>query len=142
MDERYRAFIRSILGAHAGSPESFERFCEAQLVWDTAMAINAVRTEVFGAQVEGFTVAGKTGTAQIPEGGIYHPTDTIGSFIGWFPADSPEVVVLVKLDRPKVSPWGSMTAAPAELATDLAALMDIPPDSIRLNGDVMVARGN
>jgi hypothetical protein len=53
-------------------------------------------------------------------------------------------VVLVKLDRPKVSPWGSMTAAPAfaELATDLAALMDIPPDSIRLNGDVMVARGN
>lgn len=110
----------------------------------TAMAINAVRTEVFGAQVEGYTVAGKTGTAQIPEGGIYHPTDTIGSFIGWFPADSPEVVVLVKLDRPKVSPWGSMTAAPAfaELATDLAALMDIPPDSIRLNGDVMVARGN
>jgi len=110
----------------------------------TAMAINAVRTEVFGAQVEGFTVAGKTGTAQIPEGGIYHPSDTIASFIGWFPADAPEVVVLIKLDRPQASPWGSTTAAPAfaELATDLAALLDIPPDSVRLQGDVLAARNN
>ncbi len=110
----------------------------------TAMAINAVRTEVFGAQVEGYTVAGKTGTAQIPEGGIYHPTDTIGSFIGWLPADAPEVIVLVKLDRPKASPWGSMTAAPvfAELATELVALLNIPPDSVRLQGDMLAARSN
>jgi cell division protein FtsI/penicillin-binding protein 2 len=89
----------------------------------TAMAVNAVRTEVFGAQVEGYTVAGKTGTAQIPEGGIYHPSDTIASFIGWLPADDPEIIALVKLDRPAASPWGSTTAAPAfaELATDLVA---------------------
>jgi cell division protein FtsI/penicillin-binding protein 2 len=110
----------------------------------TAMAINAVRTEVFGAQVEGYTVAGKTGTAQIPEGGIYHPSDTIASFIGWLPADAPEIVVLIKLDRPRVSPWGSTTAAPAfaELATDLVALLDIPPDSVRLQRDIMTVRGN
>ncbi len=108
----------------------------------TAMAINAVRTEVFGAQVEGYTVAGKTGTAQIPEGGIYHPTDTIGSFIGWLPADDPEIIVLVKLDRTRTSPWGSMTAAPvfAELVDDLVTLLDIPPDSIRLSNEVLAAR--
>jgi cell division protein FtsI/penicillin-binding protein 2 len=108
----------------------------------TAMAINAVRTEVFGAQVEGYTVAGKTGTAQIPEGGIYHPSDTIASFIGWLPADDPEIIVLIKLDRPKASPWGSTTAAPAfaELATDLVALLDIPPDDIRLQQEVVAAR--
>ncbi len=110
----------------------------------TAMAINAVRTEVFGAQVEGYTVAGKTGTAQIPEGGIYHPTDTIGSFIGWLPADNPEIVVLIKLDRPKASPWGSMTAAPAfaVMVDEIVSLLDIPPDSVRLQGDVMAVRGN
>lgn len=108
----------------------------------TAMAVNAVRTEVFGAQVEGYTVAGKTGTAQIPEGGIYHPSDTIASFIGWLPADDPEIIVLIKLDRPKASPWGSTTAAPAfaELATDLAALLDIPPDDIRLQQEIVAAR--
>ncbi len=110
----------------------------------TAMAITAVRTEVFGAQIEGYTVAGKTGTAQIPEGGIYHPTDTIASFIGWLPADSPEIAVLIKLDRPMASPWGSTTAAPAfaGLATDLVSLLDIPPDSIRLQGDILAIRGN
>ena len=108
------------------------------------MAVNAVRTEVFGAQVENYTVAGKTGTAEIPEGGIYHPTDTIGSFIGWLPADDPELIILIKLDRTKSSPWGSMTAAPvfAELATDLATLLDIPPDSVRLQQDILAVRGN
>lgn len=108
----------------------------------TAMAVNAVRTEVFGAQMEGYTVAGKTGTAQIPEGGIYNPTDTIASFIGWLPADDPEIIVLIKLDRPKASPWGSTTAAPAfaELATDLVALLDIPPDEVRLQQEILAAR--
>jgi cell division protein FtsI/penicillin-binding protein 2 len=108
----------------------------------TAMAINAVRTEVYGAQIEGYTIAGKTGTAQIPEGGIYHPSDTIASFIGWLPADDPELIVLVKLDRPKLSPWGSTTAAPtfSALVEELVALLDIPPDSIRLSDEVVAAR--
>jgi cell division protein FtsI (penicillin-binding protein 3) len=110
----------------------------------TTMAINAVRTEVYGAQVPGYTVAGKTGTSQIPEGGIYHPTDTIASFIGWLPADRPEVIVLIKLDRPRASPWGSTTAAPAfaELAIELVNLLDIPPDGVRLHGDITAVRDN
>jgi cell division protein FtsI/penicillin-binding protein 2 len=110
----------------------------------TAMSINAVRQEIPQAQIEGYTLAGKTGTAQIPEGGIYHPDDTIASFIGWLPADAPEIVVLIKLDRPRESPWGSQTAAPtfAELAQELVALLGIPPDNIRLQGDVMAIREN
>ena len=109
-----------------------------------AMSIIAVRQEIPQAQIEGYTIAGKTGTAQIPEGGIYHPTDTIASFIGWLPADAPEIVVLIKLDRPGESPWGSQTAAPAfaELAQELVALLGIPPDIIRLQGDVMAIREN
>jgi cell division protein FtsI/penicillin-binding protein 2 len=110
----------------------------------TAMAVNAVRTEVIGAKVEEYTVAGKTGTAEIPEGGFYHPSDTIGSFIGWLPADAPEIVVLIKLDRPQVSPWGSTTAAPsfAALADELVTLLDIPPDRVRLQHDILAARAN
>jgi cell division protein FtsI/penicillin-binding protein 2 len=108
----------------------------------TAMAITAVAREVLEAQVEGYTVAGKTGTAQIAENGIYLPDDVIGSFIGWLPADDPEIIVLVKLDRPKSAPWGSQTAAPlfADLIEELVVLMDIPPDNVRLRADVMAAR--
>jgi cell division protein FtsI/penicillin-binding protein 2 len=110
----------------------------------TAMAITAVQREVFDAHVDGYTVAGKTGTAQIAENGIYLSEAIIGSFIGWLPADNPEIIVLVKLDRPTSAPWGSMTAAPlfAELTNELVVLLNIPPDDIRLRADIMAARGN
>ncbi|MFQ5398129.1 MAG: peptidoglycan D,D-transpeptidase FtsI family protein [Anaerolineae bacterium] len=108
----------------------------------TTMAITAVAKEVPAALVDGYTVAGKTGTAQIPENGVYLPDDVIGSFIGWLPADAPEIIILVKLDRPKSAPWGSLTAAPlfADLAQELVILLDIPPDNVRLRADVMAAR--
>ena len=100
--------------------------------------------EVAAAQVPGYTIAGKTGTAQIAENGIYHPTDVIGSFIGWLPADAPEVIIYVKLDRPQSAPWGSQTAAPtfATLVEELVVLMNIPPDNIRLQADVIAVRQN
>jgi cell division protein FtsI/penicillin-binding protein 2 len=108
----------------------------------TAMAVTAVAREVPAAQIAGYTVAGKTGTAQIAENGVYLPNDVIGSFIGWLPADEPEIIVLVKLDRPRSAPWGSLTAAPvfAGLAEELVVLLDIPPDGVRLRADVMAAR--
>lgn len=107
-----------------------------------AMAITAVAREVSQAKIEGYTIAGKTGTAQIAENGIYLPDDVIGSFVGWLPADDPEIIVYVKLDRPKTQPWGSLTAAPAfaSLADELVVLLDIPPDIVRLQADVMAAR--
>ena len=109
----------------------------------SAMAVTAVAREVPQAMVDGYTVAGKTGTAQIAENGFYLERDVIGSFIGWLPADSPEIIVLVKLDRPE-TPWGSATAAPAfaDLVEELVVLLDIPPDNVRLQADVFAARGN
>ena len=106
------------------------------------MAITAVAREVSEAHIESYTIAGKTGTAQIAENGIYLPDDVIGSFVGWLPADDPEVIIYVKLDRPKSQPWGSLTAAPAfaGLARELVVLLDIPPDNVRLQADVMAAR--
>jgi cell division protein FtsI/penicillin-binding protein 2 len=109
----------------------------------TAMATNAVRREVASAQVEGYTIAGKTGSAQIPENGVYLPEDIIGSFIGWLPADNPELIIIVKIDRPHIEEaWGSTTAAPifASLVKDLVTHLNIPPDNIRLQQDVYDAR--
>jgi len=57
-------------------------------------------------------VAGKTGTAQVASKGSYDPNQTIASFIGFWPPEQPKYLMLVKLDKPKTSPWGSETAAP------------------------------
>ncbi len=64
------------------------------------------------AKPEGYSIAGKTGTAQIPVGGDYDQEKTIASFIGFAPADKPKFTMLVSLKEPSSSPWGSETAAP------------------------------
>ena len=64
------------------------------------------------AYVKGFSIAGKTGTAQIAIDGQYDEKKTIASFIGFAPAYDPEFVMLVKIDQPTSSQWGSETAAP------------------------------
>ncbi|MDT8304586.1 MAG: penicillin-binding protein 2 [Anaerolineae bacterium] len=109
-----------------------------------AMAITAVQRETLTAQVEGYTIAGKTGTAEIPENGVYLSDATIGSFIGWLPADDPELLLLLKLDRATSSQWGSMTAAPvfSELVSELVVLMNVPPDTVRLEAGISEARSN
>ncbi len=66
------------------------------------------------AAVEGFDVAGKTGTAQkyIAETKSYSKTKFVSSFIGYAPADAPRLVILVMIDNPKEVHWGSVVAAP------------------------------
>jgi cell division protein FtsI/penicillin-binding protein 2 len=85
------------------------------------------------ALIAGYTIAGKTGTAQIPIPTGYEENKTIASFIGWGPADDPRFVALVKLDKPSTSIWGSETAAPlfGQFAQRLVVLMEIPPDTVR-----------
>lgn len=100
----------------------------------TAMLVNVVEREVTAAQVAGYQVAGKSGTAQIPVTGGYDPEGTIASFCGFFPADDPRFVVLIVLNRPKASEgWGSLVAAPAfaRIVKQLAVLFEVPPDDVR-----------
>ncbi len=59
-----------------------------------------------------FRIAAKSGTAQIASGGGYKETGTTASVIGYFPADDPRFLVMVKLNEPEVRPWGSDTAGP------------------------------
>ena len=100
----------------------------------TQLLVDVVSEGATKAQVPGYRIAGKTGTAQIPTAYGYHPTDTIASFVGFAPADDPQFIVLVKLDRPRESPWGSQTAAPTfkAIAERLFVYLQIPPDEIRL----------
>lgn len=67
------------------------------------------------AAIPGFTVAGKTGTAQKPISGGYSPDKRISSFIGCVPADDPEITILVLFDDPKGSRsqrYGGVVAGP------------------------------
>jgi cell division protein FtsI/penicillin-binding protein 2 len=62
---------------------------------------------------QNYTVAGKTGTAQIAsQTGGYREEGTIASYIGFAPAENPKFVMLVKLVEPKLSQWGATTAVP------------------------------
>ncbi len=90
--------------------------------------------EAQDALVPGYRIAGKTGTASIPVPGGYDETQTIASFVGWGPIDDPKFIVLIRLDRPSASIWGSETAAPTfgVLARRLVVLMQIPPDDVRV----------
>ncbi len=103
----------------------------------TDIMVDVVNEGATLARVPGYTVAGKTGTAQIAtplgyENGV--PGQTRASFVGFFPADDPQVVVYIMLDRPRTSEFGSQTAAPlfSTVAQQLALLLGIPTDEIRL----------
>jgi cell division protein FtsI (penicillin-binding protein 3) len=67
-------------------------------------------------------VAGKTGTARFANGGGYVRGAYIATFAGFFPAEDPQIVFLVKVDRPRGDYYASLTAAPVTKATLQAAL--------------------
>ena len=82
------------------------------------------------ARIDGWTIAGKTGTAQVPNRNAPgYSQETIHSFAGYFPAFAPRYVVLVKLDSPKVR-YAESSAAPAfrQIAEFLLSYAAIPPD--------------
>ena len=94
-------------------PAATRRVVSERTAKQMARILTGVTREGTGieAQVPGYSVAGKTGTAQkpLPEGG--YGNSYVGSFAGFVPAGRPEIVVLVVLDEP--SPiWGGSTAAP------------------------------
>jgi cell division protein FtsI (penicillin-binding protein 3) len=65
------------------------------------------------AAVDGYTLAGKTGTAEKAENGTYSDTDFVASFIGYAPAKNPRLLVSVMVDEPRGDIYGGTVAAPA-----------------------------
>jgi len=101
----------------------------------TGMLTISLEEEASDALVEGYRVAGKTGTAEIAIPGKGYVTNmTNASFVGWGPSDDPKFVVYIWLEEPKTAPWGSVVAAPvfSQVVEKLVVLMDIPPDDVRL----------
>lgn len=96
-----------------------------------AMMVSVIENGVAGlARVPGYYLAGKTGTAQVPdERGRYSPDRKIISFVGYGPVDKPRFSVLIKLDNPAGLSFASGTAAPMfkNIAAKLLQYYQIPP---------------
>lgn len=100
----------------------------------TQMLAVSLEEESSDALIEGYRVAGKTGTAEIPTPAGYTSSVTNASFVGWGPVDDPQFLVYVWLEKPTTSPWGSVVAAPVfrEAVERLVVLLKLPPDDVRL----------
>lgn len=83
-------------------------------------------------KVPGYSIAGKTGTAQKPgpNGVGYLPGQYVSSFLGFFPAKDPQIMILVVIDSPKKSIYGAAVAGPVfkNITLDLITYLGIPPD--------------
>ena len=82
------------------------------------------------AALEHYEVAGKTGTAQKAGVGGYMPGKYVSSFIGFFPADNPELCISIVMDEPKEGYYGGQVAAPVfkQVAEHAANYLNIRPD--------------
>ncbi len=83
------------------------------------------------AQIAGFRVAGKTGTAHKPERGGYAKNKYVASFVGFAPADQPRFVIAVMVDEPSAGKhYGGEVAAPifAQIANDALRRMQMSPN--------------
>ena len=67
---------------------------------------------VRNAFIDGYRVGGKTGTAQKVINGRYSPNEHIVSFVGFAPADDPQIVIYVAVDNPQGIQFGGVVAAP------------------------------
>lgn len=123
------------------APEEDRRVFSSQTVEDTLEMMITV-TEQGGtgtrAQVPGYLVAGKTGTAWKHEDGGYSSTDRIGSFVGLIPADDPMLAIVVTVDTPTIgSSYGGVVAGPpfATIAGEAMRLYGVPPNPDLLDED-------
>jgi cell division protein FtsI/penicillin-binding protein 2 len=109
-----------------------------QVVSETAarQTVQALKTVVTAegtahqAALTNYVVAGKTGTAQKAGVGGYSHDKFVASFIGFLPADNPEVCISIVLDEPKHGYYGGQVAAPIfrEVAESVANYLNIRPD--------------
>ena len=95
----------------------------------------STETSYVNATVDGYRLAGKTGTASVlnEETGRYYSDRTNASFVGWGPADDPQFLVYVWLEEPSSGEWGSIVAAPVfrQVVEQLVVILGIPPDDVR-----------
>lgn len=115
------------------SPQEVGRVISAETAKKvTKMMVSAVKKNII-ADIPNYSVAGKTGTAFVPDfqnGG--YTDDVINTYIGFAPAFSPKFIILVKLNKPAGAPLAGQTVVPAfrELAQFILNYYNIPPDAL------------
>ncbi|MBI2034019.1 MAG: penicillin-binding protein 2 [Candidatus Liptonbacteria bacterium] len=85
------------------------------------------------AKISGYSIAGKTGTAQVPDFKNGGYTDrVVNTYVGFGPATNPRFVILIKLDEPAHAPAAAITVVPAfrDLAQFILNYLNIPPDRL------------
>ncbi|HTY39668.1 MAG TPA: penicillin-binding protein 2 [Candidatus Paceibacterota bacterium] len=96
----------------------------------TGMMVSAVDKAVI-ARLDSYTLAGKTGTAFVPDFKTHTYTDqVINTYVGFGPTSDPRFVILIRLDEPEGAPLAGLTVVPAfrDLAQFILTYYDIPPD--------------
>ena len=98
------------------------------------------------AQIEGYTAAGKTGTAQKvdPKTHAYSKTKFIGSFVGFAPVNNPAVVIIVVIDEPEGAYHGGDVAAPVfrEIAEQVLPELSVVPDTEIKSTNLLIAQAS
>ena len=98
---------------------------ELRAMLEGVLAPGGTASEV---SVPGYTLAGKTGTAEVAENGTYSETKFVASFIGFAPAQDPRLLVAVIVDQPQGDIYGGSVAAPAfgEIAKFALPYLGVP----------------
>ena len=96
----------------------------------TQLMIDALEAGLKKVTLPGYRLAGKSGTAGIPDISGYENKDVVASFVGFGPVPDPRFVILVKYEKPREGYWGGDVAAPAfrELAKYLLDYYGIAPN--------------
>jgi len=115
------------------APERVRKIIGEQADLDMITALKTVPTKdgtAPDAAMKNYVVAGKTGTAQKAENGAYASGKYISSFIGFFPADDPQICISVVMDEPKEGYYGGKVCGPVfrDIAERCASYLNIPPD--------------
>ncbi|MBI2909088.1 MAG: penicillin-binding protein 2 [Chloroflexi bacterium] len=122
-------------------PVTVRRVISEEAARDLIQMMNAAaeKGESKLAIVPGFHVGGKTSTASISMEKGYTSDATIAGFIGFAPLEDPKFVVMVKIDEPKDSPWGSLVASPifSSVTQQILLYMKMPPTDL-VTADKMV----
>ena len=86
------------------------------------------RGEFHRLALQGYGIAGKTSTSQIPIAGGYDPDHTITTFVGFAPAEDPQFIMLAKLDKPSINN-SAETVVPVwmDMVKDLFSFYGIGP---------------
>jgi len=100
---------------------------EVRTMLEGVLAPGGTASEV---SVPGYTLAGKTGTAEVAENGTYSETKYVASFIGFAPAQDPRLLVAVIVDQPQGDIYGGSVAAPAfgQIAEFALPYLGVPPE--------------